>query len=322
MAGEGAFQRQRGRVFAWLELFRLPNVLTVPAEPLAGYWLAAQAGMIDWVLLAPVVGAAVCFYIAGLTWNDYFDRHTDRHDHPQRPLPSRRIVPYQALVSGWLLAALGLYLCYRAGPASLAIGLCLIGAIYCYDRYLKALPVIGVLNMGACRGLSLLLGASAVPVMQPFHGAVGLAALMVMVYISAVTQLARRESIPHNPGFEIWAPGIGLFLGLLFFAPRVQLWDPVTVTVWILALGFPLLFGMRMQGFTVSANLPKTLQKREAIVTELPKWIGWLIAHTLLLSLLFITSTTPDMTLAHPVVIGLVACWGLNRLLSLFFAPS
>jgi 4-hydroxybenzoate polyprenyltransferase len=127
------------------------------------------------------------------------------------------------------LTLFGLALCYLAGPATLLIGIGTVMGVVLYNFLTKKIPVIGALNMGVCRGLSLLLGASAglgpdpllldvasrLNVFQPvlaallvalapssgqrfFAFAIG-AALLVAIYIAAVTNLARHETKRDYP---------------------------------------------------------------------------------------------------------------------------
>src|SRR5690242_3666498 len=70
----------------WLQLFRAPNLLTVPGDPLAGYLLASFGSVDDKLSLA--IGASLSFYAGGLLLNDLADLPEDRRERPNRPLPS------------------------------------------------------------------------------------------------------------------------------------------------------------------------------------------------------------------------------------------
>ena len=93
------------RLHAWLQLVRLPNLFTVPGDPLVGYVLALwtlhgpeptpiSLGQALWVVLA-----SVTLYAGGLISNDLFDLEEDRRDRPERPLPSGRVSVRSALVA-------------------------------------------------------------------------------------------------------------------------------------------------------------------------------------------------------------------------------
>ena len=74
---------------AWLQLFRVPNLLTVPGDPLAGFLIAA-GGRLDSRAACAVV-ASLAFYAAGLAMNDLADFAEDTRERPKRPLPSGAI---------------------------------------------------------------------------------------------------------------------------------------------------------------------------------------------------------------------------------------
>lgn len=181
---------------AWLQLLRAPNLLTVPGDPLAGGLLATGGlGSPLWLLALP---ASLCCYAFGLVTNDLADLRMDRAERPHRPLPSGRITPAAAWTAAATLAAAALALCAPAGPRALAAGGLLLLTVLAYNLGLKKMPGLGVLAMGACRGLNLLLGAAACPVawaaLPPGRrGLVAGAAGLLTLYIASVSALARRE---------------------------------------------------------------------------------------------------------------------------------
>jgi 4-hydroxybenzoate polyprenyltransferase len=76
---------------AWLRLLRLPNLLTVPGDVLAGFLLApAAAGGAGSIRCLLAIPAGLLLYAAGLVLNDLFDYAEDLRDRPDRPLPSQR----------------------------------------------------------------------------------------------------------------------------------------------------------------------------------------------------------------------------------------
>ena len=74
---------------AWLQLFRVPNLFTVPGDPLAGF-LIATGGHLDTRALCAVL-ASLAIYAAGLAMNDLADFAEDKSERPKRPLPSGAI---------------------------------------------------------------------------------------------------------------------------------------------------------------------------------------------------------------------------------------
>ena len=144
---------------AWLQLFRVPNLFTVPGDPLAGF-LIATGGQLDSRAVCAVL-ASLCIYAAGLAMNDLADFAEDLRERPKRPLPSGAISRSAAWIVVANLILLGLGLCFLAGPAAVLMGFGTVLGVVLYNFLTKKIPVIGALNMGLCRGLSLLLGAAA-----------------------------------------------------------------------------------------------------------------------------------------------------------------
>ncbi|MBT3294916.1 MAG: UbiA family prenyltransferase [Verrucomicrobia bacterium] len=203
---------------AWLQLIRLPNLLTVPGDPLAGACLALAIQGGGRLTPALMVGAAsLAFYTAGLIINDCCDLKEDRRQRPDRPLPSGHVARGHALGASLLLIVLALGLAWRVNPLSGATAGALSGMILLYNLLLKRSPLPGALAMGLCRGLSLLLGATAVGTGRP-GGMVLAAALLLTLYISAVTLLADREHEAVTLGGRRWWPlvaGVALLVLLL-----------------------------------------------------------------------------------------------------------
>ena len=212
----------------WLQLLRAPNLFTVPGDPLAGYLLACY-GTVEPVFALPIF-ASLFFYSSGLLLNDLADLTEDRAERPARPLPSGAASRSAVFAVMLALAACGLVLCRLAGAWPLAVGAVLLIAIASYNLGLKRVPVIGAVNMGLCRGLSLLLGATAVS-----HGDLTLrlmlrgrldhvvvAFLLVTLFTAAVTNLARFETKSAVPGFAKWLPAAAIAGGAVSFVPVVN----------------------------------------------------------------------------------------------------
>ncbi len=317
-------EADRSRLRAWLQLFRAPNLFTVPGDPLAGYFLAAHSTVLVGSSLGLVLAASLSFYAAGLAWNDYFDFKEDRRARANRPLPSGDIRPRTALWAGCALAGMGLLLCARVGGPTFWIGMVLAACAFTYNHCLKSVPGVGVFTMGACRALSVLLGASAVPMRHPFSPPVWIAAIVVLLYVASVSQLARRETEPHHPGIEAWMPLLALLLGAFFLVPTLADGMPARVgfaTAYAAAMAVTLLFALRMRAYASTPNLPLDLARKQAILTVLPVWIGRLIGVLLLLQVAFILSAGFGRPGALAAVVVL-ACGTANRLLARTFYAS
>lgn len=166
------------------ELVRLPAALTVPGDALSGAAAAGwPRGRRAWALPA----SSVALYWAGMALNDYADRELDQVERPERPVPSGRVTPGQALGTASALTAAGLGLAALAGgrPA-LRLAVPLAAVVWSYDLALKDTP-LGPGAMAAARGLDVLLGASGQP------GAALAPAVTMAAHTAGVTVLSRGE---------------------------------------------------------------------------------------------------------------------------------
>ena len=210
-----------GRIRAYLELVRVPNLFTAAGDVFAGYLVLSRGVNVSWRDLLVLVAASVALYAGGVVLNDYYDREVDRVERPERPIPSGRVSAGQALVFGLCLLGLGCILAVAVGLTSLVVAVVLTGCIVLYDARGKRIPYVGSLNMGACRFLNVLLGASGVaagPVELWLWFALPVAAI-VMAYITAVTVLSTGE---------VWG-GNRAISGLVFFALACV----VLATLWL-----------------------------------------------------------------------------------------
>jgi 4-hydroxybenzoate polyprenyltransferase len=211
----------------WLQLLRAPNLFTVPGDPLAGF-LLATAGRIDARLLL-AIGASLCLYCHGLLLNDLADLEEDRRDRPNRPLPSGAANPRAVTGVAIILALLALLFCSIINLDSLVVGLALLISVLVYNRWCKKVPILGPINMGLCRGLSILLGAAAgtLDIFSPVGGLIRIwsalmplavvAAVGTALYIAAVTHLARIETHANPPKLPRTLPYILLVVVIVSF---------------------------------------------------------------------------------------------------------
>ncbi|MDP6491214.1 MAG: UbiA family prenyltransferase [Kiritimatiellia bacterium] len=146
---------------AWLQLVRLPNLFTVPGDPVAGACLAGALVSIHALpqLLVAAL-AAVAVYAAGLVDNDLVDVGEDRAERPHRPLPAGTVSIRRARALRLLLFALPylMALALRMPAAWLLTHVALLANILLYNRLKKRSPVAGALLMGLCRTLSMASG--------------------------------------------------------------------------------------------------------------------------------------------------------------------
>ncbi|OGV63931.1 MAG: hypothetical protein A2498_09710 [Lentisphaerae bacterium RIFOXYC12_FULL_60_16] len=196
----------RSGIRAWLELVRIPNLLTVPGDPLAGYLLAGGGLTRDGASgIAVIMVVAVCLYAAGLIFNDVADVGEDCRSRPSRPIPGGRIRRSTAGWAGTLLMVLAVLAAGRISPDTGWVALVLAGLVLLYDFGSRRIPLIGFINMGMCRGASVMLGAACAggTWLTP---APMLAAGTMVVYVAGVTVLASTETRSHRPSWLRWVP--------------------------------------------------------------------------------------------------------------------
>ena len=303
----------------WLQLLRAPNLLTVPGDPLAGYLLASFGLVEDKLLCA--IGASFCFYAGGLLLNDLADLPEDRRERPSRPLPSgASTVPVVSVVLAILFAA-GLWLCWQIDRVTFATGGALLLAIVAYNCGSKRIPVIGAVNMGLCRGLSMMLGVTAVPHGDLTYrllaagrlGHVLVPVAITTAYIAVITNLARFETHTGIPRIHQWLPPITLSLGAFFFLRRLDDSGLISSTpLFVIAIACALQVALRLD--------------RDP-ATPVPAEIGKLIRLLLLLQSAYCASVAAlgaffGNTVGYAATIILLALWPLSRLLSRWFYAS
>lgn len=171
----------------YLELLRPPNVVTAIADVLAGY---AVAGRTNHRALPWLLAGTVCLYAGGIVLNDFFDRHLDAVERPERPIPSGRVAAPRAAALGGALLVAGVVAAAQATWAAFAVAAAIASLVVLYDARGKRHAIAGPVNMGLCRGLNLLLGIAAVPAAMSGGWPI---ALISVVYIAAVTTVSRGE---------------------------------------------------------------------------------------------------------------------------------
>lgn len=179
----------------YLQLTRPANLLTAAADVLAGAALAPLVGLTSpfamgqpvWLLVVSTIG----LYGGGVVLNDVFDAQLDAVERPERPIPSGRVSLGQASALGVGLLILGVVAAFFYGETSGWLALMVAGLAVFYDRFGKHHSLFGPVNMGLCRGVNLLLGASAagyVAVTQLWW-----LGIVPVIYIAAITMISRDE---------------------------------------------------------------------------------------------------------------------------------
>jgi 4-hydroxybenzoate polyprenyltransferase len=179
------------RLRAYLQLMRFPAVFTALADIFLGFLLTHER-LSSARHLAALLGASSGIYLAGMVFNDLFDRNVDARERPGRPIPSGRVSPRSASLLASTLLVLGVACAAIVTVGSLEIALVLAVLVLAYDGYLKKTP-LGPLAMGGCRFLNVMLGASAAG-SATWVAPQLLVALAMGIYIAGVTWFARQEA--------------------------------------------------------------------------------------------------------------------------------
>jgi 4-hydroxybenzoate polyprenyltransferase len=168
-------------------LVRPANVVTAYADILAGFATApgAPAAALPYLLVA-----TTGLYGGGVALNDVFDAKLDTLERPERPIPSGSVSLTVAAVFGAALLAGGILLAWRWSALSGLFAFATAAAALLYDAAGKHHAVLGPINMGLCRALNLLVGATAA---GHIAGIQWLVAAVPLCYIAGITALSRGE---------------------------------------------------------------------------------------------------------------------------------
>jgi len=226
----------------WGRLLRVPNLFTVPGDPLAGFLLAAGSVPHWWATAdlplwraAAAMATSFLIYAAGLLLNDYFDRKVDARERPDRPIPSGAVSASTVLIVGIALLAAGFLLArYAGGEMPGWVAAVLAVAVLAYNAGLKRRKVGGPITMGLCRGGSVLVGAAFATetyAMPP----VAIAACVAWVYTASLTFIAAGEASGRRPGKGAHVPGLVLLAGCIAMLKcsmgNIQ-WPLMTCSFW------------------------------------------------------------------------------------------
>ncbi len=297
----------------WCRLLRVPNLFTVPGDMLAGYIAAGG----DWSRPGQLAGGALAvllLYGAGLLLNDYFDREQDARERPNRPIPSGAIRASTVALAGFLFLAAGVGVAWLgAGTAPALVALLLSGCVVLYDGYVKRFRLVGSLVMGACRGLSIILGATClVPEPAGWGPAVWSAAGLWLLYIAATTYVAMDETSGRRPGWIALLPAALLTAGTCGSA--YLFWTGPGVG-WAQAAGAGLLA-------IAAGRVAWLANKVNDGQLPVPPFIGQLIRHLLLMQAAVMVMGASGWTVVVAVLAAMLAMWQASSRLARWFYAS
>jgi len=227
---------------------RPPNIITAAADILAGCAVAVYAE--TWRMLVLVI-SGMALYAGGVVFNDYFDRRLDASERPERPIPSGRVPAHHAAAMGSALLVAGVILAVSVSIPGGVLALAIAGCALIYDSWAKHRNS-GVMFMGLCRGLNLLLGVSAVPAILRQRWFL---AWIPFVYIVAITILSKDEVKGGSRKNVLVASG----LLVAVFGSIVLLYWIVPFEVWWAA------FALVILGFRIVPNLRRAYQNPDPI---------------------------------------------------------
>jgi 4-hydroxybenzoate polyprenyltransferase len=197
----------------WLQLCRFPAVFTALADILLGFLLVHRTlEPVGEVVLLLIASAGL--YLAGMVFNDVFDRARDAVERPTRPIPSGKVPLRGAVLTGGILALCGLAAAAACGVNSLMVAGLLTACVFAYDGLLKSTP-LGPLFMGGCRFLNVILGASSAGLRwtEPWLLPQAWIAAALGTYVAGVTLFARQEAGRSRPA-ALWLAAVVVNAGL------------------------------------------------------------------------------------------------------------
>jgi 4-hydroxybenzoate polyprenyltransferase len=124
--------------------------------------IALQKGLPEIDLLALVVLSAICISSAGFAFNDYIDQESDAIVKKNRPIPSKTLAPWHALLTAVILFAVGLVASLKINPLCFALALVDTALLVAYSKVIKKhVGFLGSFLMGFLIGTSFVYGEAA-----------------------------------------------------------------------------------------------------------------------------------------------------------------
>lgn len=296
----------------YLQLCRFPAVFTAMADIFLGF-LLVHTNLSPTNEFGLLLAASSCLYLAGMAFNDVFDRKVDAAERPNRPIPSGRIPLRSAVSFGTALVIAGVAAAAMAGLRSLGVAVMLAACIFLYDGLLKKTP-LGPLAMGSCRFLNVILGASSAGVLwtAPWQLPHVFVAASLGVYVAGVTWFAREEAGQSARSGLIGAAitvnaGLGLLLVLSYGVwSRHLSWSgaPEARTSSLLLLAMVAVMVNRRIVAAVADPSPRVVQAAVKVMLLSIITLDAALIYSKLGSDGFVLAATTVMLLAPSLIIG------------------
>jgi geranylgeranylglycerol-phosphate geranylgeranyltransferase len=148
----------------FIQLFRFGNGLMGILGVIAGALIACGLDIADhWKGLAIASAVVVLFIAGGNALNDYIDRSIDTVSHPERPIPSGRMSPKEALAAGGIAFAASIAVSFLFwDPLPIIIVMIACALMLSYELFLKKRGFIGNITIAVLTGMLFLLGGAVV----------------------------------------------------------------------------------------------------------------------------------------------------------------
>lgn len=228
------------KLLPYLQLMRLPALFTAWADCFAGL-VFTHSGLEPWSEFALLILATSGLYLAGMVFNDVFDRERDAQERPNRPIPSGKVSLRNAILLGIVLLAVGLGAAAAVGLSSLKIAAALTACLFAYNWLFKQ-TWLGPIFMGGCRFFNILLGASAIGAWNSIFTRPQLVvAAGIGVFIVGLTIFARSEAKQSHRGVLIAGilvsnAGIALLIWLVSSWPAAVPPERILIGLGVIAL--------------------------------------------------------------------------------------
>ena len=147
------------KAMAYAELLRVHNLIGTALGVLAG---AVALNVIKIIPLTIAILSACMVAAAGYAINDYFDIEIDKINKPNRPIPSGRVSPKEALALSYVLFVAGVIIALPVGPLTTSFALINAILMYYYSKTLKKMGLVGNLVVAFSTSATLFYGALAV----------------------------------------------------------------------------------------------------------------------------------------------------------------
>ena len=306
---------------AYLQLARISNLPTVFSNVLVGAAMAPIVAPLDWTLVFAAMFAVSLFYIGGMALNDLFDQEIDAIERPHRPIPSGALTALEVSLFSSLCNSMGIMILAISAPAAFAPAAILMLSILLYN-FLHKRWSGSLFFMGLCRALvyivaafsviqqtiiydadgtmiepAMVLGPEGVALLLANHMRLPIAAVLLALYIIALTLVAQKE-VSGGLGFRRWLAAALVLIPIpaLCFMPVLD-WRWTAPAMLLLTLWL-----IRSARF-IWQSPPKVV----------PAVLGWLAGISLLDAFFLTFSPFPWLSLAALACFA-VTVWGHRRI--------